>query len=84
MKIILLLSVPFLVLSGCEGAVSQSATVKTGADRTTEYLGLLQGKSVALVANNTSMIGKTHLLDSLLRLEIQYNQGVCSRTWIQV
>lgn len=34
------------------------------------YLPLLQGKRVAVVANHTSMIGSTHLVDSLLRLKI--------------
>jgi len=44
--------------------------VITGAARTGEYLSLLKGKKVAVVANQTSMIGKTHLVDSLLSLGI--------------
>lgn len=42
----------------------------TGAERTKMYLSLLEGKKVALVANHTSKINDTHLLDSLLSLKI--------------
>ena len=42
----------------------------TGAERTEMYLPLLEGKKIALVANHTSKINDTHLLDSLLFLEI--------------
>ena len=41
-----------------------------GAERTSFYLPLLNGKKVAIVGNQTSMIQKTHLVDSLLSLEI--------------
>ena len=44
--------------------------VITGAACTGEYLPLLNGKKVAIVANQTSMIGETHLVDSLLSLGI--------------
>ena len=39
--------------------------IKTGADQTDKYLPLLKGKRVAIMANQTSLIGKTHLVDSL-------------------
>lgn len=38
----------------------------TGADQTEKYLPYLQGKRVALLANPTTIIGKKHLVDSLL------------------
>ena len=41
-----------------------------GAYQYDEYLPLIKGKSVAVVANQTSMVGKTHLVDSLLTLGI--------------
>jgi len=44
--------------------------VITGAARTGEYLPLLYGKRVAVVANQTSIIGETHLVDSLLSLGV--------------
>lgn len=37
---------------------------------TGEYLPLLQGRKIAIVANNTSLINKTHLVDSLISLKI--------------
>lgn len=49
---------------------SLHAQIKTGAECTGEYLPLLQGKRVGLVANHTSTIGTTHLLDTLLALKV--------------
>ncbi len=49
-------------------------TIKTGAQQTGLYLALLKNKSIAVVANQTSVIFKnsdyTHLIDSLLKLNI--------------
>jgi uncharacterized protein YbbC (DUF1343 family) len=44
-------------------------TIKVGAELTEQYLPLIKGKSIAIVANQTSMIGQTHLVDSLLALK---------------
>lgn len=44
--------------------------IKTGADQTEKYLPYLKGKRVAILANPTSIIGKTHLVDSLKTLGI--------------
>ena len=41
-----------------------------GAYATQRYLPLLKGKKVALVVNHTSVIGRTHVADSLLALGI--------------
>lgn len=41
-----------------------------GSERTAEYLKALEGKKVGIVANHTSMIKGTHLVDSLLSLKI--------------
>jgi uncharacterized protein YbbC (DUF1343 family) len=43
-----------------------SANILTGADQTEKYIDLLKGKRVAILANQTSIIGKKHLVDSLL------------------
>lgn len=45
--------------------VSAPAPIKTGAEQTEKYLPYLKGKRVAMLANQTSVIGKTHLVDSL-------------------
>jgi uncharacterized protein YbbC (DUF1343 family) len=46
------------------------AQVITGAERTHEYLPLLKNKKVALLVNQTATIGNTHLVDSLLKLDV--------------
>jgi uncharacterized protein YbbC (DUF1343 family) len=42
-----------------------------GANQIDEYKHLIDGKSVAIVANQTSMVGKTHLVDTLLSIGIK-------------
>lgn len=42
-----------------------------GAQRFSEYLPELKGKKVALVVNQTSVIGRSHLVDTLLRQGIK-------------
>lgn len=49
---------------------SNAAPIKTGAEQTEKYLPLLKGKRVAIVANQTSIIGKTSLVDSLKSLQV--------------
>ena len=44
--------------------------IKTGAESVNEYLPLLKGKKVAVLSNQTGMIGKTHLVDSLVALKV--------------
>ena len=45
-------------------------SIVTGAERTPVYLPLLKDKRVAIVTNQTGMIGRTHLVDSLLALKV--------------
>lgn len=45
--------------------------IRTGADRIFELLPGLKGKKVGVVANPTSVIGKTHLVDTLIALGVQ-------------
>ena len=40
--------------------------ITTGAEQTDKYLGYLSGKRVAVLANPTTIIGKRHLVDSLM------------------
>lgn len=44
---------------------TKETRILTGADQTEKYIPLLQGKRVAIMANPTTVIGKTHLVDSL-------------------
>lgn len=51
---------------GCNERESLSH-FQVGAERTEEYMHLLKGKKVAVVANHTSMVKGIHLVDTLLR-----------------
>jgi uncharacterized protein YbbC (DUF1343 family) len=44
-----------------------------GADQISLYKQLIENKSVAIVANQTSMVGKTHLVDTLLSIGVRVN-----------
>lgn len=48
-----------------------SQAVITGAERTEDYYSLLKKKRIAVVANQTSKVGKVHLIDTLLTLKIR-------------
>lgn len=47
-----------------------NGSIKTGAEQTDKYLSYLKGKRVAIMANPTTIIGKTHLVDSLKTLGV--------------
>ena len=63
-----------LLLAGCTSSSETTSEqtrpmdVLTGADQTGRYLPLLLDKDIALVVNHSSLIGNTHLVDSLLSL----------------
>lgn len=75
-----------LIVSACGNAEKQSKSnqqaaldtaqkpIIVGANATEAYIGLLSGKKVGVVANQTSVIfknnGRTHIVDSLVRLNI--------------
>lgn len=44
--------------------------VVVGAERTSEYLPMLEGKRIAVVTNQTGRVGPAHLVDSLLALKV--------------
>jgi uncharacterized protein YbbC (DUF1343 family) len=47
-----------------------SRPLRLGAERTEVYLPLLEGKSIGIVANQTSVVRQTHLVDTLLALGV--------------
>ena len=67
-----------IIIFGCSFARQNTASINstekshiiTGAEQTEKYVPYLTGKRVAILANPTSIIGKTHLVDSLLKLGI--------------
>ena len=68
MKKSALLILPLLLAVNCLFAQVHYSNdiIKTGAERTEKYISKLQGKRIALIANQTSIIGEKHLLDSLM------------------
>jgi uncharacterized protein YbbC (DUF1343 family) len=75
----LLIALGIVVLLACtkkQGAnkytvsTNQQTQIITGADQISEYLPLLKGKRVAMLVNQTSIIGKKASVDSLLSLGV--------------
>ena len=52
-------------LASCKGQV-HNENIFVGAEQLGEYLPLLEGKNVALIVNQTSLVGNTHIVDTLL------------------
>lgn len=50
--------------------LSGQSEIKTGAEQLDQYVPLLKGKRVAMLANQTSVVGTTHLVDTLKSLGI--------------
>ena len=54
-----------------ENIISPKNPIKTGAEQTDKYLSYLSGKRVGVLANPTTIIGKRHLVDSLMAVGVQ-------------
>lgn len=54
-----------------DSAFRDSFSIRTGADQLERYLPLLEGRSVAIFGNATTIVGKTHLVDTLLKKGIR-------------
>lgn len=63
-------AIAILLFTGWGFAALAQPRIQTGAEQTGKYLPLLQNKRVAVVANRTSVIGSTLLVDSLVSLRI--------------
>jgi len=50
--------------------INQQTWIIPGAERINVYLPFLKGKRVGIFANNTSMVGTTHLVDTLQKLGV--------------
>lgn len=70
----------FILLVICLGisfSGNAQPTVQTGADRLESFLWLLDGKRVAVCGNQTSMVGGVHLVDTLLRRNVNVVKIFC-------
>jgi len=63
-KIVLTFLVSILLIT------TKAQEILPGARLTSSYLPLIQGKRVALVANHTTLVGKKHLVDTLLSVGV--------------
>lgn len=77
LKIFVLFFVIFQQNCGFEPAAQKSAPLQeesppviTGAERVEDYLPITRGKSIAMVVNQTSVVGQAHLVDSLKALNV--------------
>jgi len=57
-----------------KGQPASPARIITAAQRMDIYLPLLKGASVAIFANQTSMVGNTHLVDTLLKCGVHISK----------
>jgi uncharacterized protein YbbC (DUF1343 family) len=64
--------ISLFICSCCFGQGKNRIT--TGAENINDYLSLIKGKNIAIVANQTSMVGNRHLVDTLLSLGIKIKQ----------
>jgi len=68
-RIFIAISVLILIAFSTDCSAIKEIPV-TGASQIDQYRHLISGKPVGIVANQTSMVGKTHLVDTLLRIGI--------------
>jgi len=61
-------SIFILLVFICQGVVAQK--IITGAEQMKYYLPMLKDKRVAMVVNQTAVVGKTHLVDTLQKLKV--------------
>ena len=69
MRVLFFITIAILFNSQVSLAI-EFDTVKVGAERMEKYLPLLKNKRVAVIANHTSFVGKTHLVDTLISLGV--------------
>ena len=70
MRLILLIFAAFFSLA-CNTSKKTTPSIIMGAIQFEEYLPLIKNKRVGLVVNQTSVIGTTHLVDTLLSMGVE-------------
>ena len=63
--------------SGNSLAAASETALRTGAECMERYLPLLEGKRVAVCGNQTSVVAKTHLVDTLLSRKVNIVKLFC-------
>ena len=77
MKFSIFILVLFIIFSSCAAQKNNSPVIQDraariipGAERVNVYVPLIKGKRIGIFANQTSMVGNTHLVDTLRKLGI--------------
>ena len=60
-----------VVMNSFQLTAQYKTTIKVGSEIFDEYLPTIKGKRVAIIGNQTSMVGPIHLVDTLLSLGIE-------------
>ena len=68
---LVLLFATFLACRSQSTSPFAAERLQTGAEQTELYLETLRGKRVGIIANQTSLIGNTHLVDTLLSMGVE-------------
>src|SRR5215207_4672351 len=71
MRLLLIISFIFLSVTALQSQPVNKKPILTGAEQVNKYIPYLKGKRVAIMANQTSIIGKRHLVDSLQSLGVK-------------
>jgi len=71
MRLLLIAGFILVGFYSLKSQVTNKKSILTGADQVNKYLPYLKGKRVAIMANQTSIIGKKHLVDSLQSLGVK-------------
>lgn len=71
MKHIFLIITLAILTPGLVNSQTGNSEIITGAEQTHRYFPLLKDKTIAVVANHTSLIGKAHLVDRMLSAGIR-------------
>lgn len=82
MKLVTILTITLLsVFQGCtmkaETVVEEIPELQVGAACLQDYIPQLEGKKVALCGNQTSVVGNSHLVDTLLSLNVNLVKLFC-------
>ncbi|HNW88696.1 MAG TPA: DUF1343 domain-containing protein [Bacteroidales bacterium] len=65
------------IISEVTGTDIYPKDIRVGAEQTEVYYPWIKGKKIAIVANQTSMIQKTHLVDSLVNAGFDVKKVLC-------
>ena len=60
----------------CQVGIQSYQSIITGAQQTELYLPKLKNKKVAIVTNASGIIGKNHLVDTLLKHKVKRNDHI--------